>query len=499
MATTRNNVIHKRKDKSTSQCITDRVNYALNGEKTWQGELVTSYECSPEYAAEEFLLSKQEYFDNTGRDQGDRDILLYHVRQSFRPGEVVMNFERSDKSQPSEKGNFELNIKIDGSIDLDTANKIGYDLAMEFCGGNHQFLIATHTDTAHIHNAIIINSVNLNCDGKFRNEIGSYKRLRAISDELCNKHGLSVIKNPELSKGFGHGTIPQEGEKGPSERQKLMTLIDEIIASGNAKNLDDFLSMIKESECTIKVRGKSVSVKMKGAKRFIRLRETKSLPSEYSLEGISKRISEKPAPISIKQGEKVNLLIDIQNSIKAQNSPGYENWAKVFNLKQAAQTLIFLQENNIADLQTLTDKAQQVKGEYDIITDRIQAIDSRLADISTLQKHIGSYLKTKDIYSQYLKSKRNKNFYEENRTAIETCNESKAYFNELGLEKLPSIKSLKNEYAALASEKQMCYSQRSLIGKQLKEMQSVQQNTENLLDYQHKEKSIATKKREDVR
>ena len=65
---------------------------------------------------------------------------MYRIIQSFKPGEV----------SPEE------------------ANQIGYDLAMKFTGGQHQFVVATHVDKKHIHTHIEFNSTNLNCDGKFR-------------------------------------------------------------------------------------------------------------------------------------------------------------------------------------------------------------------------------------------------------------------------------------------------------------------------------------------
>ncbi len=40
----------------------------------------------------------------------------------------------------------------------------------------------------------------------------------------------------------------------------------------------------------------------------------------------------------------------------AGKGPGYERWAKVFNLKQMAQTINFLTENNITDYETLVEQ-----------------------------------------------------------------------------------------------------------------------------------------------
>jgi len=97
--------------------------------------------CSPESAAQEFEISHRLYRQLTGRSQPKaREVVMYRILQSFQPGEVTP----------------------------EQANHIGYELAMRFTGGKHQFVVATHTDKAHIHTHIEFNSVNLDCDGKFK-------------------------------------------------------------------------------------------------------------------------------------------------------------------------------------------------------------------------------------------------------------------------------------------------------------------------------------------
>jgi hypothetical protein len=81
--------LHINKGKTIAQTITDRADYAANPDKTRKGELVTGYECIPRFADAEFLLSKRQYLDQTGRDQGDRNVLAYHIRQAFKPGEIT--------------------------------------------------------------------------------------------------------------------------------------------------------------------------------------------------------------------------------------------------------------------------------------------------------------------------------------------------------------------------------------------------------------------------
>ena len=124
MATTRITPLHIGKGRSVAKALKDVADYMENPLKTENGELISSFECAPESADSEFLLAKKQYAYITGRDQGTHDVIAYHTRQSFKPGEITP----------------------------EKANQIGYELAMRFTKGRHAFLVYTHTDRAHIHN-----------------------------------------------------------------------------------------------------------------------------------------------------------------------------------------------------------------------------------------------------------------------------------------------------------------------------------------------------------
>ena len=146
-----------------------RLDYDQKPEKTRNGELVSSYMCSPETAAQEFEISRQLYHQLTGRSQPQgRDVLMYRIIQSFKPDEVTP----------------------------EQAHEIACELAMRFTEGQYQFVVATHTDKAHIHSHIEFNSVNLDCDRKFHVH-QSGKALQWLNDEICREHGLSVTEKKE--------------------------------------------------------------------------------------------------------------------------------------------------------------------------------------------------------------------------------------------------------------------------------------------------------------
>ena len=447
------------KGKTIAQTITDRTDYAENPEKTRKGELVTGYECAPRTADVEFLLSKQQYADITGRNQGKHDILAYHIRQAFKPGEITPEL----------------------------ANELGRELALRFTKGNHAFIVATHVDKNHIHNHVVFNSTTLDCTHKFQNFWGSSKAVRRLSDMICLEHGLSVIDDPKPSKGKNYHKWM--GDKEPSWRDKVMAAIDTTLDK-KPTDFDTFLKLLQQADVEIKQRGDTLSLRMttfnsqgKKQKGFIRFR---SLPDDYIESAVRERIEGKrivQKKKSIAPAKKVNLLIDIQNSIKAQNSPGYERWAKIFNLKQAAQTLLFLQDNDITEIDVLQEKAQTAKDDFNNLSIRINAADSRMKEITTLQKHIGAYSKTKDIFAAYRKSKYSKKYLAEHEDAITSHRAAKQYFNELNLEKLPTIKTLQAEYATLSTDKKKMYSEYQQSRKYMQDILTAKQNAEQLLNY----------------
>ena len=145
MATTRLMPLHAGKGRTVAEALGRTTEYVKNPEKTNGGDLVTAYQCNPAIVDQEFLFVKRQYAAMTGRNQKEHDVIAYHLRQSFKPGEVTPEL----------------------------ANKIGYDLAMSLTKGKHAFIVCTHVDKEHIHSHIVFNSTALDCTRKFRNFLGS--------------------------------------------------------------------------------------------------------------------------------------------------------------------------------------------------------------------------------------------------------------------------------------------------------------------------------------
>ncbi len=161
--------LHIGKGRDVSTAISDIIDYVENPQKTDNGRLIYGHECDTRTADAEFLLSKRQYINLTGRQRGADDVIAYHLRQSFRPGEITP----------------------------EQSNEIGRELALKLTKGNNAFIVCTHIDKHHVHNHIIINSVDLDCTRKFRNFWGSTWAIRRMNDKLCLEHGLSIVENPE--------------------------------------------------------------------------------------------------------------------------------------------------------------------------------------------------------------------------------------------------------------------------------------------------------------
>lgn len=448
MAATRLIALHINKGKTIAQCLRDRTDYAQNPEKTEKGELVTGYECDPMTADEEFLLAKRQYTHITGRRQ-QNDVIAYQIRQSFKPGEIT----------PEE------------------ANRIGYELGMRFTKGKHAFLVATHTDRSHIHNHIIFNSTTLNCRKKFRDFHNSGLALQKVSDILCVEHGLSIIEPKPYQERVKRTDYP----KRPSFRDEIRQAIDRALQA-KPKDFEAFLRLLEQEGYTCK-RGKHTALRGKGQTRYLRFR---SLGEGYTEEEIRAAILGEREHRARSKGKPViapkrlNLLVEIDARLQAKGIR-YQRWATVYNLKQMAQTMIFLREHGITDVEQLQEKAAQAVKRFDQLDGNIKAAEKRLVEIAALKKHILNYAKTKDVYVEYRKSGYSKKFYESHREAITLHKAAKDAFNDLGVKKLPKVKDLTAEYAAVLSDKKAAYAQYRNARSEMQEYLKAQKNVEQFL------------------
>lgn len=156
------------------------IKYILNPEKTNNLALVSdygmknfldfpSYEEMVQMYHENFISNDTLYdFRHDRMEENQRKIHAHHIIQSFSP---------EDHLTPEQ------------------INRIGYETVKELTGGKFRFIVATHVDKDHLHNHIIINSVDSNSDKKLKWDYKVERNLRMISDRFSKIAGAKIIEN----------------------------------------------------------------------------------------------------------------------------------------------------------------------------------------------------------------------------------------------------------------------------------------------------------------
>lgn len=464
MATTNLIPLHTAKGLTAGKSIAKVIKYVKNPEKTENGSLVTAFACNPQIADQEFAYMKRLYIDRTGRKRGKDDVIAYHLRQSFQPGEIT----------PEE------------------ANRLGRELAQRFTHGNHAFIVATHTDRHHIHNHIILSAVNLEYDRKFRNFWGSSKALRQLNDVICLENGYSVIENPreKKSKKYNKWLETHEPQKKTTQRDNLRAVIDAAMAQ-NPKDLPELLALLRKYGFEIK-HEKHISVRGPGEQRFKRL---DFLGDGYTQNDLTERLSEnkntqnarspqkrRPDRITRPDDRKVNLLVDIQSRFQQAKGPGYEKWAKRFNLKEMAKTFSYLREHNLLDRTDLERRTEDACLRTNNAIQRINAINARQSELKKLRSAIIQYSKTREIYAQYKKSNWSPKFRQQHEQEIEAHREAKKFFDSLPDGKIPKLTEIQKEYNRLQTEKEAINRQYKADRQEMRQLLIVQENVRRILD-----------------
>lgn len=174
------------------------IEYCLQQKKVADADngrrLVGGVNCNGENAFTEFMATKTAHHKKGGMN-------FYHYVQSFSPSE---------------------------SVTAEQVHEIGLEFAKKAWPG-HEVLVTTHTDTAHLHNHFVINSVHCESGRKLRQSPGTLTKLRSLSDGICQQHGLSVL---EPYKKDGANISSREyraAAKGDSWKFKLMSDIDFVM------------------------------------------------------------------------------------------------------------------------------------------------------------------------------------------------------------------------------------------------------------------------------
>ena len=279
-----------------------------------------------------------------------------------------------------------------------------------------------------------------------------------------------------LAKGKSYAEYQAE-KTGTSWKGKLKIAVDALIPQ--VSSFEELLTRLQAAGYEIKP-GKYVSCRAPGQERFTRL---KTLGADYTEEAIRERIAGRRAKAAKAPREQrgVSLLIDIENSIKAAQSKGYEQWAKIHNLKQAAKTMNFLTEHKIEQYADLVSRIEEMAAESGQAADALKDAEKRLADMAVLIKNVSTFQKTKPAYDAYRKA-RNKDSYRAAHEREIILHEAAAKaLKAAGVSKLPNLTALQSEYEKLQEQKEALYADYGRLKKQVKEYDVIKQNIDSIL------------------
>ncbi len=429
------------KIKPVKSTLSKALDYIENPDKTDGKMLISSFGCSYETADIEFG-----YTLSQALDKGNN--LAFHLIQSFAPGEV----------------------------DYEKAHEIGKQLADAVTKGQHEYVVTTHIDKGHIHNHIIFCAVNFVDHHKYNSNKRSYYGIRNMSDKLCRENGLSVVVPGKGSKGKSYAEYQAE-KTGTSWKGKLKIAVDALIPQ--VSSFEELLQRLQAAGYEIKP-GKYVSCRAPGQERFTRL---KTLGADYTEEAIRERIAGRRAKAAKAPREQrdVSLLIDIENSIKAAQSKGYEQWAKIHNLKQAAKTMNFLTEHKIEQYADLVSRIEEMAAESGQAADALKNAEKRLADMAVLIKNVSTYQKTKPVYDAYRKARNREKYRAGQEQAIILHEAAARSLKAAGIAKLPNLAALQSEYEALQAQKEALYADYGKLKKKVREYDIIKQNIDSIL------------------
>lgn len=236
------------------------IRYALNPEKTEGGELTYALNCREDDPAKthKAMIATQKRFGKY-KTFDRSNVQAHHIIQSFAPGEVT----------------------------LELAFMIATEFVNRYLGEKYEAVVGIHTDQDHIHAHIVFNAVSC-VDGKKYESTPKeyYEKIRGLSDELCEKYGLSVIRKPSEEKAMHYGEWRLNQLGGMTWKDMIRSDIDQFIETST--DYHNFLAQMKGAGYDIK-QGKHVAFLPYGKERFVR---GYKLGSEYNEDAIKRRIEE---------------------------------------------------------------------------------------------------------------------------------------------------------------------------------------------------------------
>ena len=353
------------------------LHYAEDDFKTEEKRLVSGINCDVKTAYKEMTQTKKRFNKLGG-------IISLHGYQSFNEGEVTPEI----------------------------AHEIGVKLANEMWGDRFEVIVATHINTKHIHNHIVVNSVSFADGLKAYNNRAEYSRMRHISDEICREYGLSVLEEKPCGKyNIDYSKVYESDIVHSNQKTKAKAVIDYAIS--NAKKYADFIRILNELGYFVTQRTKD-SLSIRDVAHYNRnIRVARAFGEDYTVERIKERIyaNTKEAVLDrlLKSNKvyykKIYTGVPIDR-VKLRLSPLYRKYIKyMFGIKQYPRNFYFkeMTPQMYKDRKDFSELAKQL--DY-IAKNKIKTF----SDITTMYEEYTSKLNTLKMKRLSINNRLNKLF-----------------------------------------------------------------------------------------
>ena len=450
--------------------------------------LLDTLECGDFSFATACLLANRKYGKNTQHG----DIKSHQYIISFDPRDAADNGLTMEKAQA---------------------------LGLKFCEENfpgHPAIVCTHPDghnhSGNIHVHIVIGSVRTReverkpymqkprdwREGmKHSSTAQTMRHLRVEVMELCESAGLYQIDLLDGSKERvseaeywvrRRGQLKLDRENaaltatGQQPRQKKFETVKDTLRRQissvlyRATSFEEFSDrLMQQYGITVKESRGQLSYLPSGRTKFIRAKHLGDKFEKGLVLAALQENAERKRTIQFKS-DRIGKLVDIQAKLKQGKGIGYERWAKKYNLKAMAQTLILLQENGLLNEDALDQRIAELDTKFHESLTVVKDLEGRMKANKELRYHVAAYASTKNIAQQLRTAKRPAAFEEQHRAELTAYRAAAAYFKANNITKLPSPKKLEAEYAQLASEKAKFYEQYKEAKEELLKLKTAKQN-----------------------
>ena len=477
------------------------------------------------------LIPREDYrIDSVLCGEGDFAIACMKANLSYNK-----NLSRADIKSHHYIISFDPRDAEDNGLTMDRAQELGLEFCKKHFPG-HQALVCTHPDghnkSGNIHVHIVINSLRVeqvprlpymdkDCDMlpgmKHRCTAAALRYLRAEVMEMCQREGLYQI---DLLNGSKERITEKEYRAQRQGQKKLDEENAKLIANGEepkqtkfetdkailrrqiraalakAQTLDQFIDiLLKNYGITLKESRGRFSYLTPDRARPITSRK---LGDDFSKDAILAALEKNAALVvtptqkgSIafspsRDGDEIRKLIDLDAKRADGKGEGYIQWAKMYNLKMKAKTLIYLQKHKLTHLEDLYDAVDAAHEKTKESLADLKAIEAELATKKELQKQVAAYRAGKKLFDEYkrLPKKKQQELYENNRQTLMLFEASVRYFKEHDIKKLPAAKVLRDEIEDLISKKNDSYNGYREAKAHEKELQLAKENIYETLEIQ---------------